>query len=171
MDEFLEANQKLWDRWTIEHEESPYGVLHWLRDLKQWGEIIAQFLKPNGIFYIVEDHPSFRMFTTEDGTKIQLANPYFFSETPTRVEMTGSYATDNHGELASFYIWNHNIGEVINAVIDAGLVIEFLHEFPYAARAKFSFMEKRKDGWWHLPEEYVQIPFLFSLRARKPGIG
>ena len=58
-----------------------YGVLHWLRDLKQWGEIIAHFLKPNGIFYIVEDHPSFRMFTTEDDTKIRLANPYFFLET------------------------------------------------------------------------------------------
>ncbi|MGD8405091.1 MAG: class I SAM-dependent methyltransferase [Anaerolineales bacterium] len=269
MDEFLEANQKLWDQWTLEHEESPfydlkgfksgkdrlrsielselgdvsgksllhlqchfgmdtlawarrgatvtgidlskksialarslsrelklpaqfhcsdiyqltqslsgdfdivftsYGVLHWLRDLKQWGEIIAHFLKPNGIFYIVEDHPSFRMFTTEADTKIQLANPYFFSEIPERVKMTGSYATDNQGDLASFYIWNHSIGEVINAIIDAGLVIEFLHEFPYAARAKFPFMEKGADGWWRLPEEYVQIPFLFSLRARKPEI-
>jgi len=270
MDEYLEANQRLWDQWTIEHEESPfydvegfklgkdrlrsielselgdvsgksllhlqchfgldtlawarrgamvtgidlseksitlarslsqelkipaqfhcsdiyqltqnlsgdfdivftsYGVLHWLRDLKQWGKIIAHFLKPNGIFYIVEDHPSFRMFTTKDETKIHLANSYFFSETPERVEMTGSYATDNRGEHASFYIWNHNIGEVINAIIDAGLVIEFLHEFPYAARAKFSFMEKGTDGWWRLPEEYVQIPFLFSLQARKPEIG
>jgi len=146
-----------------------YGVLHWLRDLRQWGQIIAQCLKPNGIFYIVEDHPTFRMFTTEAETQIKLANPYFFSATPDQVEMTGSYATDNQGEKASFYIWNHGLSEVINALIEAGLTIEFLHEFPYAARAKFPFMEKGADGWWRLPASYVQIPFLFSLQARKPN--
>jgi SAM-dependent methyltransferase len=144
-----------------------YGVLHWLRDLQQWGRIIAHFLKPDGIFYIVEDHPTFRMFTTEEETKIKLANPYFFSETPEQVEMTGSYATDDQGEPASFYLWNHGLGEVINALIDAGLTIEFLHEFPYAARAKFPFMEQGSDGWWRLPSCYTQIPFLFSLQARK----
>jgi SAM-dependent methyltransferase len=144
-----------------------YGVLHWLRDLRPWGQIIAHFLKPGGIFYIVEDHPTFRLFTTEQETKIKLANPYFYAETPERVEMTGSYASDNEGEAASFYIWNHGLGEVIGALVEAGLTIEFLHEFPYAARAKFRFMEQGPDGWWRLPSKYVQIPFLFSLQARK----
>jgi len=145
-----------------------YGVLHWLRDLHRWGKIIAHFLKPIGIFYIVEDHPTFRMFTTEKETQLKLANPYFFSELPDRVEATGSYATENQGATASFYIWNHGLGEVINALIDVGLTIEFLHEFPYAARAKFPFMEQGSDGWWRLPSQYTQIPFLFSLQARKP---
>lgn len=144
-----------------------YGVLHWLKDLPQWARIAAHFLKPGGIFYIVEDHPTFRMFTTEDEIKIKLANPYFHTNEPDQVEMTGSYATDNQGEAASFYIWNHGMGEIITSIIDAGLTIEFLHEFPYAARAKFPFMEQGDDGWWRLPEEYVQIPFLFSLQARK----
>jgi hypothetical protein len=30
-------------------------------------------------------------------------------------------------------------------------------------------MQQGADGWWRLPEQYVQIPFLFSLQARKPG--
>ena len=145
-----------------------YGVLHWLKDLPQWAKIIAHFLKPNGIFYIVEDHPTFRMFTTEDETTIKLDNPYFYSEEPYHLEMTGSYATDNQGEKVSFYMWDHGIGEVITSIIDAGLTIEFLHEFPYAARAKFPFMEQSEDGWWRLPDKYVQIPFLFSLLAIKP---
>jgi hypothetical protein len=83
--------------------------------------------------------------------------------------MTGSYATANQGETATFYIWNHGLGDVINALIQAGLAIEFLHEFPYAARAKFPFMQQGADGWWRLPDGYVQIPFLFSLQASKPG--
>jgi SAM-dependent methyltransferase len=144
-----------------------YGVLHWLRDLHRWGQIVAHFLKPDGIFYIVEDHPAFRMFTTAENNQIALANPYFFAEIPDRVEAAGSYATDNKGEPASFYLWNHGLGEVISALIEAGLTIEFMHEFPYAARAKFPFMEKGEDGWWRLPSQYVQIPFLFSLQARK----
>jgi hypothetical protein len=49
------------------------------------------------------------------------------------------------------------------------LQIEFLHEFPYAARAKFPFMEQGEDGWWRLPpHQHGTIPFLFSLQARKP---
>jgi SAM-dependent methyltransferase len=39
-----------------------YGVLHGLPDLARWGEIIAHYLKPGGIFYIVEDYPFFRVF-------------------------------------------------------------------------------------------------------------
>jgi len=62
--------------------------LHWLRDLRRWGEIIAHYLKPNGIFYIVEDHPFFRLFTKDENAQLKVANPYFFSAAPERVEMT-----------------------------------------------------------------------------------
>jgi hypothetical protein len=65
-------------------------------------------------------------------------------------------------------MWDHGLGDVLNSLITAGLVIEFLHEFPFAPRAKFPFMQQGADGWWRLPEQYVQIPFLFSLQARKP---
>ena len=54
------------------------------------------------------------------------------------------------------------------ALIDAGLQIEFLHEFPFAPRARFPFMQQGVDGWSRLPADCVQIPFLFSLQARKP---
>ena len=147
-----------------------YGVLHWLRDLRRWGEIVAHFLKPQGIFYIVEDHPFFRVFRAEAEAELKVDRPYFFSEAPEQIAMTGSYATDNQGDMATFYIWNHSLGEVLNALIGAGLRIEYLHEFPYAARAKFPFMEKGSDGWWRLPaQQHGMIPFLFSLQARKPG--
>ncbi|HLE27503.1 MAG TPA: hypothetical protein VI793_05260 [Anaerolineales bacterium] len=134
------------------------------------GEIIAHFLKPQGIFYIVEDHPFFRVFRAEAEADLKVDRPYFFSEAPEQIAMTGSYATDHQGDMATFYIWNHSLGEVLNALIGAGLRIEYLHEFPYAARAKFPFMEKGSDGWWRLPaQQHGMIPFLFSLQARKPG--
>jgi SAM-dependent methyltransferase len=146
-----------------------YGVLHGLPGLKRWGEVIAHFLRPGGILYIVEDHPMFRVFRSKPNGEFKAERSYFFSEEPQRIEGTGSYATDNQGSASVSYVWDFSMGDVINSLIEAGLLIEFLHEFPFAARAKFPFMEQGEDGWWRLPEPYHgTIPFLFSLQARKP---
>jgi len=147
-----------------------YGVLHGLPDLPRWAQIIARYLKPGGIFYIVEDHPFFRVFRASPSGEFRAERSYFYSEEPQRVESVGSYATDNQGEAGVLFIWDHSLGEIVNSLVDAGLRIEFLHEFPYAARAKFPFMEQGEDGWWRLPAHlHGIIPFLFSLQARKPG--
>jgi len=146
-----------------------YGVLHGLPDLKHWAELIAYYLKPGGIFYIVEDHPLFRIFWVAPDGEIKALRAYFFSEEPQRIEEIGSYAAENKTEAREYYVWDHSLAEVITSLIDAGLIIEFLHEFDYAARAKFPSMEQGKDGWWRLPpHQHGTIPFLFSLKARKP---
>lgn len=141
-----------------------YGILHWLSDLRRWAEVIAHFLKPGGLFYIVEDHPFMRVFAADE-TDLKVGNPYFFHAQPGTFELQGSYA--GSGETSRGFIWDHSLGEVINALIGAGLRIEFLHEFDCAARAKFPFMAQGEDGWWRLPERKGEIPFLFSLQARK----
>jgi SAM-dependent methyltransferase len=147
-----------------------YGVLHGLPDLRRWAEIIVYYLKPGAIFYIVEDHPFFRVFRAKPEEEFRAERSYFFSQEPQRIEAVGSYATDDQGESGEYFVWDHSLGEVINSLINAGLKIEFLHEFPYAARAKFPFMEQGEDGWWRLPSDrHGTIPFLFSLQARKPG--
>jgi len=146
-----------------------YGVLHGLPDLHRWGQVIAHFLKPGGIFYIVEDHPFFRVFRSKAEGELRPERSYFYKETPQRIEATGSYATGDQGAAGVSYVWDHSLGEIVGALVDAGLNIEFMHEFPYAARAKFAWMEQGEDGWWRLPgEQHGTIPFLFSLQARKP---
>jgi SAM-dependent methyltransferase len=145
-----------------------YGVLHGLPDLTRWGELIAGYLKPGGIFYIVEDHPMFRVFRAKPAGEFKAERSYFHSEEPQRIEEGGSYATEEKGERSAYYVWDHALGDVINALVNAGLQIEFLHEFSYAARAKFPFMVQGEDGWWRLPpDQHGTIPFLFSLQARK----
>jgi SAM-dependent methyltransferase len=146
-----------------------YGVLHGLPDLGRWAQIIDHYLRPGGIFYIVEDHPFFRVFRAKPEGEFRAERSYFYNKEPQRIEAAGSYATDNQGETIEYYVWDHSLGEVINSLINAGLNIDFLHEFPFAARAKFPFMELGEDGWWRLPPgQHGTIPFLFSLQARKP---
>lgn len=144
-----------------------YGVLHWLPDLPRWAAIIAHFLKSGGIFYIVEDHPTFRIFRSNEQDRFRAERPYFFAPEPEKFVSEKSYA-GVEGEARTTYIWNHAMGEIVNSLIGAGLRIEFLHEFPFAARAKFPHMVQGDDGWWRLPERHGTIPFLFSLQARKP---
>ena len=145
-----------------------YGILHWLRDLQRWAQIIAHFLNPGGFFYIVEDHPFMRVFRSDPERGLIVDNPYFFSEEPYKAETTGSYATNFEGEPRTYYMWDHSLGEVINSLIEAGLRIEFLHEFPFALRAKFPTMVQGEDGYWRFTREHKMIPLLFSLKATKP---
>lgn len=145
-----------------------YGVLHWLRDLKQWAQIIDHFLKPGGFFYIVEDHPFMRVFSSDPQRGVVPDNPYFFSEEPYKAETAGTYATNFEGKKRTYYMWDHSIGEVINSLIDTGLRIEFLHEFDFHLRDKFGNMVKGEDGYWRFPPEFSMIPLLFSLKASKP---
>jgi SAM-dependent methyltransferase len=146
-----------------------YGVLTWLPDLNRWANIIAHFLKPGGIFYIAESHPITCIF--DDGENISelvIKYPYFGTGEPLEWKVQGSYA-DRSAHVAQpvSYEWIHSIADIINALIGAGLQIEFLHEFPYAAWQHFPFMVEGGDGYWRLPDGKASLPLLFSIRARK----
>lgn len=142
-----------------------YGVLNWLSDLKRWATVVAHFLKPGGFFYMVEFHPFSRVFDS-DSPELKVANPYFFSAEPFRFEIQGSYAaeaaTPMHG-----YNWNHSLSEIFNALINAGLRIEFFNEFDFTLRERIAGMVPGADGLWRLPQHQNSVPLLFSLQARK----
>jgi SAM-dependent methyltransferase len=142
-----------------------YGVLNWLRDLTGWASVIAHFLKPNGIFYMVEFHPFSRTFDTES-PELKVANQYFFSEEPFLFEMQGSYATEAN-ETVYGYNWNHSLSEIFNALLGAGLRIEFFNEFPFTFRERIAGMIQGEDGLWRLTKQHEMVPLLFSLQARK----
>jgi len=144
-----------------------YGVLNWLHDLNGWAAVVAHFLKPGGIFYIVEFHPFSRVFAS-DSAELKVANPYFCSEEPFRFEIQGSYAAEAT-TLLQGYNWNHSLSEVFNALIGVGLRIEFFNEFPFTLRERIAGMVQGEDGLWRLPRQHGMVPLLFSLQARKPS--
>ena len=144
------------------------GVLFWLPDLRRWGEVIAHFLKPSGIFYIVDYHPFANVFETEGATDLQPAYPYFHGPEPLRFETHGSYADATDPTSHVEYGWDHPLSEIVNALLAAGLRLEFLHEFPYCDYRRFPFLEQGDDGRWYLPDRLgAMLPLLFSLKATK----
>lgn len=147
-----------------------YGVLCWLPDLTRWAQLISHFLKPGGFFYIAESHPVSMVFDDDVNLKeLQVHYPYF-NKKATRFDVDGDYADpDARVKNKTDYEWTHPMGEIVTSLVDAGLQIEFLHEFPELCWRQFPFQEKGRDGWYRLPKGMPSIPLAFSLKARKPA--
>jgi len=141
-----------------------YGVIGWLPDLTGWGRIIAESLKPGGMFYIAEFHPFVWMM---DEKFERFAYSYFHSETPLEFDLKGTY-TDRSADIShKDFNWIHTLGDVVNALIANGLEIEFLHEFPFTVYDCFPNLEKVGDHKWVFKNLKDTIPYIFSIRARK----
>jgi SAM-dependent methyltransferase len=142
------------------------GAIYWLPDLNKWAKIIAHFLKRGGFFYIMEGHPFTSVFdNTPEAKDLKVkysyfSNPDWLDEDPGNDYADTSYAV-KHGTSE----WTHPLSEIINSLIQAGLKIEFLHEYPMLFFKQFSFMEQDKDGYWRLQGDMV--PQIFSIKATK----
>ena len=65
------------------------------------------------------------------------------------------------------YGWVHDLSYIINSLINAGLRLEFIHEYPFVSWKMFPFLEEKEDGWWYLSKRFQKIPMMFTLKARK----
>jgi SAM-dependent methyltransferase len=155
-----------------------YGVICWLPDLVRWAEIIAYYLKPGGVFYIAEAHPTARIFPTEiDMEKVGSFRPwlgYFHDPAGNRWPPEPDYGNPAETHTVGAHDWQHSLSDVVNALTGAGLVIEYLNEFPFCAWpvvAGCVLVEKgasAASGYYGLPAGRPSLPLMFSIRARKP---
>lgn len=146
-----------------------HGVLGWLPDLEGWAQVIAHFLKPGGIFYIVEIHPFALVFDERrTDAELRLREPYFRGPEPLREEQHGSYAAPDAPTEGVAYFWLHRVSDIIGSLLRAGLRVTSFEEYPFVAWACFPWMERRGDGMWQLPSRQDTIPLMFSLSATRP---
>ncbi|HYT00856.1 MAG TPA: class I SAM-dependent methyltransferase [Thermoplasmata archaeon] len=148
---------------------SSIGVINWLPDLAAWAKIVARYVRPGGFFYLIDAHPFARIFYDErDATDLRVAYPYWRPH-PFHVEEDGTYADKGaHFENRVTIEFSHTMGTIVDTIIDAGMSLDFLHEFPFCEWEMFPFMEKGGDGYYRLHDGPDRIPLLFSIRARKP---
>jgi 2-polyprenyl-3-methyl-5-hydroxy-6-metoxy-1,4-benzoquinol methylase len=140
-----------------------YGVLLWLSDIKKFARLVNHFLKPGGIFYIAEVHP----FTNILNRGLKLDYNYF-DKKPYKDDSPGTYADWNAKIKGLTYMWTYSFSDILNAFIEEGMKIEFVHEFPFTMYNQFpGYMKKNKKGQFVLKRKDIEIPLLFSLKARK----
>lgn len=153
-----------------------HGVLGWLPDLDRWARVIAHFLAPGGVFYIVEAHPLLQIFDDRVAEPtLRLLYPYFHGPEPIRDERPGCYSTPDAPITSVEHVWLHTVSDLINALVRAGLRIEAFEEYPFLAWRFFPWMERDADGWWRLPDDprlpqgRGSLPLMFSLKATGPA--
>ncbi len=158
-----------------------YGAVCWISDLSLWAQGIASVLNPGGRFVVVDFHPVAMMFDEDWTHKF----PYFNEGKPqTCEEGIGDYVA-NSGEgltpwgyetgIENFrnpyrvheFLWG--IGEIVTALLQAGLTLTALKEYPYANGCKlFERMRESPKRRMVPPEDVPNLPLMYSIVAQKP---
>lgn len=133
------------------------GVLCWIPDIHRFAAIVRGLLHSGGFFYLHDGHP-FRdiLAQTEDGRAV-VAEDYF-DQGAHEYDDFSDYLDPSLVVRAKSYEWHWGLGEVVTALCQAGLRIEFLREFPQNFYYGY-------DGETQQRERY---PCTFSLKASCP---
>ena len=149
---------------TFDIVYTSYGAINWLDDLDIWARIISRYLKPNGIFYMVEFHPF--IYTLNDNSEI--AESYFKTQAlETSVEKSYTDKSEVSKKNLKHIEWHHSLSEVLNSLISNGLKIDFLNEFPYQVYNCFSNLIENEKGKWVSYKYGEKIPHMYSVKAKK----
>lgn len=141
-----------------------YGTIGWLPDLKSWGRMIAERLKSGGTFFIAEFHPIVWMFDYLGGVPV-LKYGYNQNEAIYE-EYEGTYADQSSKMISKEYGWNHGMGEVVTALTEAGLHIDYLEEYDESPYDVLPDLVKTSSGMFATKDKLY--PLIFTIKATKP---
>lgn len=103
---------------------------------------------------------------------LHLRFPYFEPETPLEWDDDSTYVpTDRPMTATKTYEWNHGLGEIVTALLTAGLTLTMLVEHdsvPWEALP--GQMRKRADGEFALDERAGVAPLSYTIQAVKPTL-
>jgi SAM-dependent methyltransferase len=146
------------------------GALCWLPSISRWAQVVADLLAPGGRLFIREGHPVLWSVEYERPDQLLvLAYPYFEQAEPQVWNEPGTYVeTDAEFEHNTTHEWNHGLGEIVTAVLDAGMEPTMLVEHdsvPWEPLA--GQMVKDDQGEWRLAERRDRLPLSYTLQAVK----
>jgi SAM-dependent methyltransferase len=147
------------------------GAVNWLPDIAGWAKVAAGLLRPGGRLFLHDGHPMLYSLDDErDDGLLMVIRPYFEEPTPQRWEDETTY-TDGDMKVAEplMYEWNHGLGEVVTAVLDAGLMLTALVEHRVCAWQGNPALVPGTEGGWVLPDRPERLPLMYTLEARQPG--
>lgn len=137
-----------------------YGVLGWLPDMNRWASVVGHFLKPGGVFVMVEFHPVVWMFD-EHFTKIE----YAYDSPEPFIETVGTYTDTTDASQFTTVSWNHGLGNVVTSLIRHGVTIDRLTEYDYSPYDIFPDAVESEPGKFRILDG--KIPLTYSIKGYK----
>ncbi len=140
------------------------GAINWLPDIDGWANVMANLLVEGGTFYMVELHPITEVFGEEELT----VERSYFEPGPWLWDEPGTYADPHAATTQNRSVdWVHGVGDVVSALIGAGLTLELLHEHDYTVSPRWPFLQRAEDRTYRMPEGRPALPLMYSIRARR----
>ena len=141
------------------------GAINWLPDIAGWARVVAGFLEPGGMFFMREGHPVlWSIDWREDDRDLMLRFPYFEVNEPIVSDEATTYAGEGTLEHTRQYEWNHGLGEIVTALLDAGLDLRALREHRTLEWQGLPQMTLGEDGLWRLPSPQADlVPLMYTV--------
>lgn len=140
------------------------GALVWLPDLARWARVVAALLAPGGFLYLVEGHPFAQVLDDVQGAAVVRD---YFDDQPRVEDYPYTYTDGPPLEHTRSVEFQHQLGQVVTALVDAGLRIDFLNEHDFDVFRRFESLERQGD-LYRFPAGRPRVPLMFSLRATRP---
>ena len=147
------------------------GALCWLPSIERWAAVVAGLLVPGGRLFIREGHPILWAMDERLDDDLHLRFPYFEQQEPLEWDDDSTYvATDRPITNTKTYEWNHGLGEIVTALLNAGLTLTMLVEHdsvPWEALP--GQMLERPNGEFALDAFAGVAPLSYTIQAIKPA--
>lgn len=151
------------------------GVLCWLPDVDLWARVVARLLRPGGRLVLRDDHPVFMAVGDDTSQGLTLHEPYFQQEEPMTWEKEDSYVEAPEGAAPIAHTrshqWNHAVGEILTALLGAGLVLEEVSETRVSAWCRWPDLMEPCEGGYRFTDPAMRdmLPLQLVVVARRPG--
>ena len=153
-----------------------YGGIGWLCDLDRWALGVARVLCPGGRLVLIEFHPISWSF----GSGAKLLQPYFLDGPIHESEGVRDYVSTglapsgfeagnteftNPARAINFQ-WT--VAQIVQSLIDAGLRIESLREYPYAnGCAIHEWLQPVPGRRFAMPDGQPAMPLMVSITGQR----
>jgi SAM-dependent methyltransferase len=147
------------------------GALCWLPDITRWAEVVAALLKPGGRLFLREGHPV--MWALEDNRAddlLVMRYPYHRQTEPLEWDEEGSYVeVDRELVNTRSLSWNHGLGDIVTALLDAGMRLTMLVEHDTVPWEPLPglMVQTPEFGEWALRTGRERAPMTYTLQAVK----
>ncbi len=143
------------------------GSLGWLPDVRRWARVVSNLLAAGGSFFIHDVHPFSSCFDDEGE---QIVFGYF--EDPAQPFVSDADSTYTDGAKLAItrnYEWNHSLGEIVQALLDEGLVLDALHEHDWTYFRQYPWLID-DAGTFRIPSDRPSRPLTYTLLAHAPEV-
>jgi len=144
------------------------GALCWLPDIVEWAGVVAGLVRPGGRLFVREGHPIlWAMSDPRPDGLLVVEYPYF--QTPgTRFVYEDTYAGTGVVSSPESVAFNHGLGEILTALLDAGFRITGFEEHRELAWNFFDdamVASTEFEGEFVLAEGGDRLPMTYTLQA------